>query len=47
VDRPDPITENLAEKIAEAARTGERDPDTLCTMAVNVLSRRRLPSNSV
>jgi hypothetical protein len=37
VDREDPLTESLAKTIVEQARTGERDPDKLCAMALQAL----------
>ena len=36
-DRDDPITEIIAKRIIEAARTGERDPAMLCTLAIKDL----------
>lgn len=33
-DRTDPITELIAQKIVETARTGERDPERICTLAL-------------
>jgi hypothetical protein len=37
IDRNDPITEILAKKIIEIARTGERNPSHICTMAIHAL----------
>jgi hypothetical protein len=39
VDRYDPITENVAKIVIEQARSGERDPDKLCAMAMEALGR--------
>lgn len=36
-NRADPITTIVAERIIEAAKTGERDSDTLCAMAIKDL----------
>jgi hypothetical protein len=36
-DRADPLTELVAGKIIEMARTGERDPARLCELAVRML----------
>ncbi len=36
-DRADPITTIVAERIIEAAKTGERDPAQLCAMAIRDL----------
>jgi hypothetical protein len=37
VDRSDPLAEIVARKIVEIASTGELDPATLCTLAVDSL----------
>jgi hypothetical protein len=34
VNRTDPCTEIIARKIIECARTGERDPERLCELAL-------------
>ena len=39
VDREDSITQNLEKMIVEQARTGERDPDRLCTLTLESLQR--------
>ena len=39
VDRHDPITENLAKMVVEQARTGERNPEKLCALTLEALSR--------
>ena len=36
-DRSDPVTTIVAERIIEAAKTGERDPAQLCAMAIKDL----------
>jgi hypothetical protein len=36
-DRNDPITEALARKIIELARTGESNPSQICTQAIEAL----------
>jgi hypothetical protein len=36
-DRDDPINKIIAQRIIEGARTGVRDPNALCTMAVKDL----------
>ena len=36
-DRDDPITEFIARKIIELARTGERDPHRLCQDALKAI----------
>jgi hypothetical protein len=36
-NRTDPITTIIAERIIEAAKTGVRDSDQLCTMAIKDL----------
>jgi hypothetical protein len=33
-NRTDPITTIIAQRIVEAAKTGVRDPDQLCAMAI-------------
>jgi hypothetical protein len=33
-DRADPVTEIIARKIIEVAKTGERDPERLCELAL-------------
>jgi hypothetical protein len=33
-DRNDPLTESIAKLIVEAAQTGEKDPETICTNAL-------------
>ena len=37
VKRTDPIAEEVAERIIELAKHGERNPDRLCDGALNVL----------
>jgi hypothetical protein len=37
VDRRDPVTEIIAKKIIEIARTGERDPQRLSALAIEQL----------
>ena len=37
VDRNDPITEILAKKIIEVARSGEHDPTQICSRAIQEL----------
>ena len=37
VDRNDAITEKLAKIVVEQARSGERDPDKLCALALHAL----------
>ena len=37
VNRANPLTRALATKIIEIARTGERDPRTLCELAIREL----------
>jgi hypothetical protein len=37
VDREDPLIQSLAKTIVEQARTGERNPDKLCAMALQAL----------
>jgi hypothetical protein len=39
VDRSDPLTENLAKIVVQQARSGERDPDKLCAMALKAVGR--------
>ena len=36
-DRDDPINKVIAQRIIEGARAGERDPNTLCQMAIKDL----------
>jgi hypothetical protein len=36
-NRTDPITTIIAQRIIEAAKTGVRDPDQLCAMAIKDL----------
>jgi hypothetical protein len=36
-NRTDPVTTIIAQRIVEAAKTGVRDPDQLCTMAIKDL----------
>jgi len=36
-DRTDPVTEIVAKKIIEIARTGERDPPKICARALKEL----------
>ena len=36
-DRDDPINKVIARRIIEGARAGERDPNTLCQMAIKDL----------
>jgi hypothetical protein len=40
-DEDDAFTELVAEKIIEVAKTGESDPERLCTQALDGLSERR------
>jgi hypothetical protein len=37
----DALTEIIAERIIELAKTGERDPDRLCSQALDGLSERK------
>ena len=37
-DRSDPITEMVARYIIEAAQTGEKDPHTICAIALSSLN---------
>lgn len=36
-DRADPVTEIIAKKIIEIARSGERDPSKICARAIKEL----------
>jgi hypothetical protein len=36
-DRTDPVTEIIAKKIIEIARSGERDPSKICARAIKEL----------
>jgi hypothetical protein len=38
-DRNDPVTETIARRIIEIAQTGEKDPTTTCTLALQQLRR--------
>ena len=40
-DQSDPLSQLLADRIIELARTGERDPDALCAQALRALTRER------
>jgi hypothetical protein len=40
-DPDDPITEALARKIIEVARTGEPDPSQICVRAIEALGRSK------
>jgi hypothetical protein len=37
-DRNDPLTESIARLIIEAAQTGEKDPEAICTLALRRLA---------
>jgi hypothetical protein len=37
-DRNDPLTESIAKLIIEVAQTGEKDPETICTLALRRLA---------
>lgn len=37
-DRTDPLTDNVARLIIEAAQTGEKDPEMICTLALRRLA---------
>jgi hypothetical protein len=37
-DRNDPVTETVARYIIEIAQTGEKDPETICTLALRRLT---------
>jgi hypothetical protein len=39
VDRTDPITTEVAKLIIEFAKQGQRDPESLCALAVQQLSK--------
>ena len=41
-DRDDPINKVIAQRIIEGARAGERDPNTLCQIAIKDLMIPRL-----
>jgi hypothetical protein len=45
VDRSDPVTEIVANKIIELARTGERDPDRMREIALHDLRGQPRSSN--
>jgi hypothetical protein len=45
-NRADPVTKIIARRIIDAAKTGERDPERLCAIAIkdlSALSVSRLP----
>jgi hypothetical protein len=39
LNRPDAMTEGVARMIVEQARSGERDPDRLCALALQALQQ--------
>jgi hypothetical protein len=41
VQRPPVLNEGLAKRIIEIAKTGERDPDRLCSLALKALGLNR------
>ena len=42
-DRTDPLTEMIAKKIIEVARTGEQDPVNICARAIKELGATSSP----
>jgi hypothetical protein len=40
-DRNDPLTETVAQKIIFVAQTGEKDPERICSLAIEQLGAHR------
>jgi hypothetical protein len=41
-DRTDPVTEMVAKRIIDLAKTGERDPELLCAAVLQTFRKQRL-----